>query len=185
MLIIELPAQEFYDSRKSMFFDTKPMTVRLEHSLISIGKWEANWEKPYFPVPGLVEGMSGATEERDYISCMIIGEVPEYVPDVLLQNYMGIIDRYINKKHTATTIHRRNPSAPSRKIITTELIYYWMVKFGIPIEFERWHINRLLTLIDVCSVKESSGGKGGNLTTQEAIEHMYHQNKARRSRAKI
>ncbi len=124
--------------------------------------------------------MSGLEEERSYIECMIIGKVPDHVPDVILNNHGNIVRDYIEKKHTATTIYRRVPAPPSKAVITVELIYYWMVKFGIPFECQRWHFNRLLMLIDVCNVKESATGKEGKLSSKDANQHMHQLNKARR-----
>jgi hypothetical protein len=181
MLTINLAEEEFYDSEKQMFFNTKPLKVRMEHSLISIAKWESIWEKPYIPVPGRAEGMQGYEEELSYIRCMIIGEVDDYVPPAILQNHGRAIANYIEKKHTATTIYRRGPQGPpNREVITSELVYYWMTKFGIPFECERWHFNRLLMLIDVCQIKESANTKGGKIRGRQAQEYMMQLNKARR-----
>lgn len=179
MLIIKVKEQEFYDSKKEMFFHTKPLTVRMEHSLISITKWESFWEKPYLGTPGIAKGISSSVEELHYLKCMIIGDVPYYIPDILLQNHNKQIKTYINKQHSATTVYRRGLPTPSRQIITTELIYYWMIKFGIPMECQRWHFNRLLMLIDVCNVKEQSEAKGGKLSSLESAKYRHKLNKAR------
>ncbi len=179
MLTIKVEAQEFYDAEKNMFFTTKPMTVRMEHSLISISKWEARWEKPYLPVPGRTDGMNGNAEEISYLRCMIIGKVPPHIPTVLYNNYSTTITNYIDKKHTATTIHRMGGPRPSKQVITTELIYYWMLKFGIPFECQTWHFNRLLTLIDVCSVKESQNSKKGKMNHFSSAKYRHQLNKAR------
>lgn len=182
MLTIRVKEQEFWDPIKEMFVNTKPITVRMEHSLISISKWEAIWEKPFLPVPGRIEGMHGPKEEISYIKCMIIGDVPDYVATVIWSDHGNEIKQYLEKKQSATTVHRMGPKPPSRQIITTELIYYWMAKFGIPFECERWHFNRLLMLIDVCSVKESSNDKKGRLSHIESAKYRQRLNKARRSR---
>ena len=182
MLVIDVKEQEFYDSEKQMFFNTKPITVRLEHSLISIAKWESHWEKPYFPSSGRSEGVKGGDEEIHYIKCMIIGNVPDYIPRVLLESHSEELKNYIRKKHSATTIHRRGKPAASRQIITVELIYYWMIKYAIPKDCEMWHFNRLLMLIDVCNIKESSGKKG-NLSSLESAKERSVMNKARRAAA--
>ena len=180
MLIIKVKEQEFYDSKKEMFSRTKPLTIRMEHSLISIAKWESFWEKPYLGIPGITKGVSGLAEERYYLECMIIGNVPHYIPDILLQNHGEEVKTYIGKRNSATTVHRKGVSPPSRQIITTELIYYWMIKFGIPLECQRWHFNRLLMLIDVCNVKEQSETKGGKFSSLESAKHRHALNKARR-----
>jgi hypothetical protein len=152
----------------------------LEHSLISISKWEAHTEKPYLETPGVIKGISGMKEERYYFQCMIIGEVPSYVPDILINSYFREIKEYINKPHSATSVYRRGPTIPSRQIVTSELIYYWMIRFGIPIECQRWHFNRLLMLIDVCNVKEQNAQKKGNMSQIEAAQYRHDLNKARR-----
>ena len=180
MLIIKVKEQEFYDSKKEMFFHTKPLTVRMEHSLISITKWESFWEKPYLGTPNITKGIFGPVEERYYLKCMIIGDVPYYIPDILLQNYGQEIKTYINKSHSATTVYRKGTPAPSRQIITTELIYYWMIRFGIPLECQRWHFNRLLMLIDVCNIKEQLGAKDGKLSSLDSAKYRHELNKARR-----
>ncbi len=181
MLIINVEEQEFYDSKKEEFFNTKPFTVRMEHSLISITKWESYWEKPYLATPGITKGIFGPVEERHYFKCMIIGDALDYIPDILLQNYSKEIKTYVNKRYSATTVYRKGPPAPSRQIITTELIYYWMIRFGIPLECQRWHFNRLLMLIDVCNIKEQSASKkGGKLSSLESANYRHELNKARR-----
>lgn len=181
MLTIEITELEFYDSEKQMFLYTKPVTVRMEHSLISIAKWEAIWKKAYLPTPGVVPGLSGMDEERSYVRCMTIGEVQEHIPAVILQNYGEVVREYIENPHSATTIHRRGIQRPNRTVVTSELIYYWMLKFGIPFECERWHFNRLLMLIDVCNIKESQGTKAGKMSHRDSISHMMKLNKARKS----
>ena len=181
MLIIKVEEQEFFDSKKEVFFNTKALSVRMEHSLISIAKWESFWEKPYLGTPGVTKGISGFKEERHYIKCMIVGDAPHYIPDILSQNHGEEIKTYIDKRHSATTIYRKGTRASSRQIITTELIYYWMIKFGIPLECQRWHFNRLLMLIDVCNVKEQAASKkGGNLSAVESANYRHELNKVRR-----
>ena len=180
MLIINVKEQEFYDGKNEVFFYTKACTVKMEHSLMSIAKWEAFWEKPYLAIPNVTKGLFGPEEELHYIRCMIIGGVPDYIPSVLIQNHAQEIKHYINKKHTATTINRRGTSIPSRQIITAEVIYYWMIKFAVPFECQRWHFNSLLMLIDVCNIKENSS-KGNKLSSIEAANYKQQLNKARRA----
>lgn len=179
MLVINVSEQEFYDPKKEMFFKTDKTTVRLEHSLISIAKWESEWEKPYLATPNKSTGVSGYVEEVDYIRCMIIGKVSKNLPEVLLQNHGKEIKNYIRKKHSATTIHRGGPKRPNTKVITAELIYYWMLKFGIPFECQQWHFNRLLMLIDVCNVKENK--EKSSLKGVDAAKHRHAINKARQA----
>lgn len=179
MLIINVKEHEFFDYKKEEFFYTKPAVVRMEHSLISVSKWEAHWEKPYLATEGVVEGISGYAEELYYIECMLLGKESDDIPQILYSNYGKEIKSYIGKKHSATTIHRMGPIPPSRQIVTSELIYYWMIKFGIPMECQKWHLNRLLMLIDVCNVKETPK-KHNKLSVADANKHIADLNRKRR-----
>jgi hypothetical protein len=179
MLTIIVDEQEFFDQEKQMFFTVKPVTVRMEHSLISISKWEAHWEKPFLSTQGIVPGMTGAAEEIYYIQCMMLSSVDLHIPETLYTYHHAEITEYMEKKHTATTVHRFGPQRSSRHIITSELIYYWMVKFGIPFECQKWHFNRLLMLIDVCGVKELPS-KNNKMSATDAQRHMVDLNKKRR-----
>jgi hypothetical protein len=180
MLVIKVEEQEFFDEKQELFLQTKPVVVRMEHSLISISKWESYWEKPYLGTEGVVKGVSGHAEEMHYIQCMILGVVPTHIPEILFHNHIKEISAYISKQHTATSIQRRmGHKAVSRQVITTELVYYWMIKLGIPLECQKWHFNRLLMLIDVCNVKDTPG-KNNRLTTAEANKYITDLNKKRR-----
>ena len=180
MLIIKVGEKELFDSETETFFHTKPITIRMEHSLMSISKWESHWEKPFLGTPGVVEGMFGYAEELYYIKSMILGTVPDNIPKILFHSHGTEIRKYISKKHTATVIKRWGPKgAPSKRVITTELVYYWMIKFGIPMECEKWHFNRLLMLIDVCNIKETPK-KDNKLTAKEAANYMNQLNRKRR-----
>ena len=181
MLEILVESQETFDEETNTFDYPKPTIIRMEHSLISISKWEAIWETPFLPTPGIEDGMTGRIHELSYIQCMIIGKFSSYIPEILLDQYSDTIREYIEKKSTATVMYRGAVSQPSRQVITNELIYYWMIRFNIPFECQRWHLNRLLTLIDVCSVKESGGSKDGKMSPAEAAKYMHQLNKARRS----
>lgn len=181
MLTIDVGPQEFYIPETEEFITTKPITVKMEHSLISISKWEAIWEKPFLPTPGLVDGMSTVEEEISYIQCMMLHPVPDYIPPTLLRFHAKEIKEYMDRPYSATTIHRKGPQAPSRAIITSELVYYWMSKFGLPFsECQKWHFNRLLTLIDVCTIKEQTNTKGGKLSSKESAAYITKLNRERR-----
>jgi hypothetical protein len=180
MLTLAIAEQEFYDARKEIFITSKAMTIQLEHSLISMSKWEAIWCKPFIPVKGKAEGITNHAEELSYIECMIIGRIPKHLPTVIYQQHGEEIRDYISNPRTATTIYRHDNSQGSGIVITTELIYYWMVRFGIPSEYEKWHINRLLTLIDICNLKEKEGAGKNKMTPKEAAKYQYQMNRARR-----
>jgi len=184
MLTINTEKQEFYlnDGDGYRFFHSKPAKINLEHSLISVSKWEGIWKKPYLPVTGVESGIISVQEELSYISCMIIGKVGDLIPTVLRTYHTEEITDYINDQRTATKIYRLgNTPVASRTTVTSELVYYWMIKFGIPFQFEKWHFNRLLTLIDVCNIKENEGRKGGNMSSIESAKHRTQLNKMRRA----
>lgn len=180
MLEIEVPESEFFDQRTNTFPKIKPTIVKMEHSLISVGKWEAIWHIPYLPVKGKVKGITGKEQEISYIECMIIGKVDSLLPPLLWQNYRALIWEYISNEQTATTIMRRGQQVPNQEIITVEVIYYWMTKFNVPFECEKWHLTRLLKLLEVCGIKETPAKKN-RVSRREAINEIYRLNKQRRA----
>lgn len=151
MLLITIPARELWDEEKEMFVYTKEQTLQLEHSLVSLHKWESKWCKAFL-------SKNDKTEEEitDYIRCMTITpNVDPRVYDYLSRDNVEEIKRYIEAPMTATTISEDKNSKSSREVVTAELIYYWMISLGIPFECKKWHINSLMTLIKVCNVKNS------------------------------
>lgn len=149
MLHITVPARELFDNETQEFVVVKEQNLVMEHSLISISKWEARWKKSYFS--------ENKTEEEvlDYFRCMTVQPQkvdPDTYKYLTVENISQIKD-YISDPMTATTIKERPGARRNSEIITSEIIYYWMVAQQIPIEFEKWHINRLLTLIKVCAIK--------------------------------
>jgi len=180
MLTLNVAEQEFYDAEKNTFFESKPVKAQLEHSLISMSKWESIWHKPFLPIKNKVKGIESHEQELSYISCMIIGRVAPHVPAVLYRDYGKEIRDYIANPSTATTIFNPEERAHgSAAIVTTELIYYWMVRFTIPNECEKWHINRLLVLINICNIKERESSGKNKMTPADAARHQYMMNKAR------
>jgi hypothetical protein len=182
MLTLNVEGDEFFDSEKQMFFYTKPSLINLEHSLISVAKWEAHWKKPYLP-SWSAPGMQGPVEELDYIRCMIIGKFEEHIPALIQQNHLAEVRAYMLDSHTASVSHRIGKSETSKKTVTSELIYFWMIKFGIPFECEKWHFNRLLSLIDVCNLKEAELSGKNKMSAQESAEWRNQLNKKRRGLA--
>lgn len=149
MLQIVIPGQEFWDEQKQEFINTKEQVLQLEHSLISLSKWEAKWCKVF-----LSKQEKTRKETIDYIKCMTI--TPNVDPDVynrLTQENIEEIEKYIAAPMTATYFSPNNDGRPSREQVTSELIYYWMIALTIPFECQKWHLNRLLTLIKVCNIK--------------------------------
>ena len=150
MLTIVIPKGEQYDSVNNLFIETKEQTLVLEHSLVSVSKWEAKWHKPF-----ISKENKTLEETIDYIKCMTITQnIDPNVYNFISNDTIKRVYDYIDAPMTATTFSKDNPP-PSREIITSELIYYWMISLNIPAEFQKWHLNRLLTLIKVCSIKNS------------------------------
>ena len=151
MLTITIPAREMFDDKTQRFLSTKEQTLQLEHSLVSLSKWESKWNKPF-----LSKDEKTTEETLDYIRCMTITQNVD--PDIyngLTSSNIESINKYIDAPMTATTFHNDNQKGRGREIVTSELIYYWMISHNIPMECQKWHLNRLLTLIRVCNVKNA------------------------------
>lgn len=149
MLRITIPATEEWDEAKQEFVYAKEQTLHLEHSLVSLSKWEARWHKPF-----LSKEEKTDEETLDYIRCMTITQNVD--PEVYLRltnDNIDQINRYIDDSMTATTFRDDGMGGSSRKIITSEVIYWWMIANNIPPEYQKWHLNRLLTLIKVCNLE--------------------------------
>jgi len=149
MLQITIPAVELWDERKQEFVTTKEQTLQLEHSLVSLSKWESKWCKPF-----LTKQEKTFEETLDYIKCMTITQnVDPEVYNHLTNENIEEINKYIEAPMTATYFSDDKTAKSSREQITAELIYYWMIALNIPFECQKWHLNRLLTLIKVCNIK--------------------------------
>lgn len=152
MLNIVIPAQEMFDEATNTFFYTKEVTLHMEHSLISISKWESRWHKAY-----MKKEEKTPEETLDYFRCMTINNVDPGVYDFLTSDNINAIVSYINDPMTAVYMGNlgddESGGSRNRDITTSELLYYYMVALGIPFECEKWHLNRLLALIHVCEVK--------------------------------
>lgn len=149
MLQIIVPSVEQWDQVNEEFVYTEEQVLQLEHSLVSLSKWESKWCKPFLSS----KNMSNE-EILDYIRCMTI--TPNVHPNVYLclsdENVEQVVN-YINAPMTATTFREDKTGRRNRDVITAEIIYYSMVAYNIPFECENWHLNRLLTLIRVCNIK--------------------------------
>ena len=157
MLTIKIPDTEYYNEETSQFVSVKELTIDLEHSLVSLSKWEAKWCKPF-----LGKDQKTSEEVRDYIRCMIIDRnVPDNILYALSKQQEKQIADYIDEKMTATTFSDISSASKSHEVITSEIIYYWMISLNIPFECQKWHLNRLLTLIRVCSIKNAPPKKMG------------------------
>lgn len=181
MLNLKVPAQEIFNEKTQTFEKSKEFTLTLEHSLVSISKWEAKWHKPF------LDDKNKKTNEElmDYIKCMTITQnVDPNIYNLLPQHkeLMTQINNYIADTMTATTFaSNRSPQVKGRKTqkMTSELIYYWMVNYNIPFDCQKWHINRLLTLIRICNIYGDSGKK---MSKKEIFAQNKSLNALRKSR---
>lgn len=176
MLRITIPAQELYNEKENKIITTKETTLQLEHSLVSISKWEAKWKKPFISENG--ENNKTTEEVIDYIKCMTITQnVDPNIYNYLTVENIKEINAYIESPMTATTIKNEMSKGTKKEFITSELIYYWMVANEIPFDCEKWHLNRLLTLIRICSVKNQPPKK---MSKSEILSRNAKLNAARR-----
>ena len=150
MLTIVIKRNEQYDEIKEEFIESKKQILQLEHSLVSLSKWESKWHKPF-----LSKEEKTHEETIDYIRCMTITQnVDSDMYNFISKAEMKKITNYIEDPMTATVISNTK-KLYSKEIITAELIYYSMVALNIPFECQKWHLNRLLMLIEVCNIKNT------------------------------
>jgi len=152
MLRVVIKGEELWNEGKNEFIPPKPdVTLELEHSLLSVSKWESKYEKPF-----LLPGRKTVDEVYDYIRAMVI--TPNFDPGVLddlSQEFLSSVQAYIDSNQTATTFGHMPERRGQGEIITAELVYWWMVNFNIPFTCETWHLNRLFALIRIANVKTS------------------------------
>lgn len=176
MLTIKIPDREYFDEDSLTFFTVKGTTLHLEHSLKAIAEWESKWKKPF------LNKFTEKTfeESKDYIRCMCLDDnVDLSLFKFIDYDFMKKVDAYLDDTMTATTISKTNNRGGSREIITSELIYYWMTVEHIPFECENWNINRLLMLIQVCSIKNQPPK---NMSKGEIARNNRALNAARRNK---
>ena len=177
MLKIEFPETECWDENLEQFVTQKKTVLQLEHSLVSVAKWEAKWKKPF-----LDKSNKTPEETIDYIRCMTITQnVDPSVYSRIDDKIVEQVKNYISDSMTATWFSDTKPKGRSREIITAELVYYWMIALNIPFECQKWHFNRLLTLIQVCNIKNNPGKK---MSRNEILRNNQAINEARRKAMK-
>lgn len=157
MLKITIPGVEQYDPVQNLFYTTKETTLVLEHSLVSVSKWESKWKIPFLNNKGMTR-----LQLQDYVKCMTISQnVDPLVYNALTKENYEEIMKYLEDPMSATTINEKNlpkgaPGGGGRRgqTVTSELIYYWMTALNIPFECQKWHLNRLMMLIRVASIEQ-------------------------------
>lgn len=181
-ILIEVKKQELYDEAKKEFINLEQdCKLVLEHSLVSISKWESKWHIPY---PYFSEGKTMTLEQsNDYIKQMTVNkDVSELVYSCITREQIDKIANYINDPMSATTVRTRPDNSVKKETLTSELLYYYMFKLGIPKECEKWHINRLIKLIEIYTVKDESPDKKNKASYSEMVARnkaINERNKAR------
>lgn len=178
MLTLIIPEITGWDEKREEFVVLeKEEKILLEHSLISISKWETKWKKPF-----LTDDPKTIEESVDYIKCMTVSKnVDPSIYERLRVNHIEEVNKYINESLTATWFGKdtNRDDKSSKRTITSELIYCWMVIYHIPVSFEKWHISRLLTLIRVCKEEMAPSKKRSNI---EIINERKAMNEARKKK---
>lgn len=172
---ITIPDQEYYDESKGEFINIKETSIVMEHSLVSISKWESKWHIPY-----LNNKEKTPEQALDYLRCMTITqnvdpEIYKYIPE----SEAIRLKAYIEDPMTATTITKQEGRGASRKILTSEVLYFYMLSYNIPADFDKWHLNRLLTLIDVFNEENKPKKK---MSKSQTISRYASLNAARRAK---
>lgn len=175
MLKLEVNIEEFFDEETSTFMPGVSCTLNLEHSLVALSKWESILNKSFLSTPNKT-----ATEIRLYIQCMVMNEVDLNVVDYLTAAQISQINDYIEADHTATTFSAQRATGTS-EIVTVETVYFWMTNFNIWLECQHWHLNRLMALIRMASLKNSTQKK---MSPSEAARRQRDLNEQRLAKLK-
>lgn len=178
MLTINIPAIEMFDDATNQFINIKEQTLELEHSLVSLSKWESKWHKPF-----ISKTEKTLEETLDYIKCMTL--TPNVDPNVYQwmaynNSIVNQINAYIDDSQTASIINDTNKGKNTGEFITSETFYFWMISLQIPVECQYWHLNRLIALIKFCSAKNAPKKK---MSRNEILSQNAKLNAARRKAA--
>lgn len=173
MLKLQINETSLWNEKEETFIEVPKTSLQLEHSLVSLSKWEAKWHKPFLSTERNTE------ETLDYIKCMIMNNnVNENVVYALSNDNINTIKDYIKNPMTATWFTKTQEES-NKEIITSEIIYYWMISLQIPFECQKWHLNRLLTLIRVCNEKNTPKK---NMSKKEIMERNRILNEQRKAK---
>lgn len=171
MLELQIKGMDLFDEEKEEYIEVKSQCLVLEHSLISLHKWEQKWEVNY------IDNDSITPEQfTDYVRCMTINKVNPYIYSCLTPNDIDVIQTYIHRRMTATKFRETNSIRPGRKT-TAETIYAQMIALNIPFECAKWHLSSLLTLIRACAEENSPKKK---MTSKESAQIQHDENIRRR-----
>ncbi len=180
MLTITIPDKEYFNELTEEFVYIKGATIQMEHSLISLAKWESKWKKAF------LDRIEKLTPEEmiDYFRCMAISSKVDETIFVTIWNDISLRDKvmgYINDSMSAVKFKddTDGPHSSIKDSLTSDLIYYWMVANNIPFECEKWHVNRLITLVRICGIKN---GGGKRMSNADIIRRNRALNAARRSK---
>lgn len=179
MLKLEVKEGDLFDPNTESFISSKGGVLTLEHSLVSLSKWESKWKVPFLNNKNLT-----VEQAVDYIKCMTITQnVDPNVYLMLTTDQIKEVNQYIEDPMTATTVNDRHlPGRGSKKVITSELIYYWMTALNIPFECQKWHLNRLLMLIKVASIEQEPDKNKAKMPMRDAMSQQHALNAMRRAR---
>lgn len=176
MLRLVIPATELFDEAKQEFVSSKEQVLQLEHSLVSLSKWESKWLRPF-----LTKENKTREESIDYIRCMTLTQnVPENAYNSITTKIIDEVSDYIEAPMSATILPKEDNNGGSHEQVTAELIYYWMVALNVPFDpCQKWHLNRLLMLINVCNIKSRPKKK---MSKKELISRNKKLNDERRAK---
>ena len=179
MLQITIPERELWDEQNAIFIKVKGVTIAMEHSLVSLSKWEAKWHKPF-----INKEEKTKAEIIDYMRCMTLTQnIDPIIYEYITQDNIQQVNDYISDSMSATWFSdNKGEGKQGNKTgeqITSELIYYWMVAYQIPFECQKWHLNRLLTLIRICDIKNKPPKK---YSKKDIMRNNTALNAARRQR---
>lgn len=175
MLQLVIPESELFDSDKNEFIKVKETTLSLEHSLVSLSKWESIWHKPFISTE-----KKSADELVSYIQCMCLTKnVDPRIFVLLNEEQVKMVREYIEDPMTATTF-REEPNRPQgrNQVVTAEILYYQMITYNIPMECQKWHLNKLMTLIRVCAIKS---GPQKKMSPSDVMKQYSSLNQSRRA----
>lgn len=171
MLTLTIKGREFFDASTNKFHTFPDTEMHMEHSLKSIAAWESKWKKPF-----LIDKQKSTEEIVDYIRLMCVEDPGPYIGLCLDQEAVNKIESYISDSMTASWFSDTKKGKSSSEVVTAEIVYYWMITLNIPMECDKWHLNRLLTLIRVTSLKNQPPKK---MSKREQMTRQHALNAAR------